>query len=84
MPRAIEVLRRALEAARLDPTEVGIRLSVAAGPRGEELRPGFAEQAEPGEETVETGGIRLYISPQLSQRNATIDVADEHDRIVLR
>jgi Fe-S cluster assembly iron-binding protein IscA len=83
-PRAIDVLRRALEAGRLDPTEVGIRVSVAKGLKGDELRTGFAEQAEPGEEIVEAGGIRLYLSPQLAAGGATIDVADEHDRIVLR
>ena len=49
--------------------------------RGAELRTGFAEQAEPGDETIEAGGIRLFISPELS---GIVDVADEHDRIVLR
>ena len=76
-PRAIEVLRRALEAGRLDPSEVGIRLSMA----GRELRTGFAEQAEPGEETIEVGGIRLFVPPDLE---GTLDVEAEHDRIVLR
>ncbi len=83
-PRAIEVLRRALEAGRLDPAEVGIRLSIAKGLRGAELRTGFAEHPEPGEETVDVGGIRLFVSPELAEGGATIDVADEHDRFVLR
>lgn len=80
-PRAIEVLRRALDAGRLHPTEVGIRVTLAKSLRGTELRTGFAEQAEPGEETIEAGGIRLFVGPELS---GTLDVADEHDRIVLR
>lgn len=83
-PRAIEVLRRALEAGRLDPSEVGIRLELVKGMRGEELRTGFADQAEPGEETIDAAGIRLFLSSELSVRGSTIDVADEHDRIVLR
>ena len=80
-PRAIEVLRRALEAARLAPSDVGIRVSLARSLRGPELRTGFAEQAEQGEATIEVGGIRLFLGPEIS---GTLDVADEHDRIVLR
>ena len=80
-PRAIEVLRRALEAGRLDPAEAGIRVTMARSRRGAELQTGFAEQAEPGEETIEAGGIRLFVGPDIS---GILDVADEHDRIVLR
>ncbi len=80
-PRAIEVLKRALGAGRLDPSEVGIRVSLARSLRGTELRTGFAEQAEPGEETIEAGGIRLFVNSDIS---GTLDIGDEHDRIVLR
>lgn len=80
-PRAIEVLRRALTAGRLDPSKAGIRISVAKGQRGSELRTGFAEKAEPGEAIVEAGGIRLFVAPDVA---GTLDVGDEHDRIVLR
>jgi len=79
--RAIEVLRRALEAGRLDPATAGIRVTLATGLRGAELRTGFAEQAEPGEETVVADGIRLFVAPDIS---GTLDVGDEHDRIILR
>ena len=80
-PRAIEVLRRALEAGRLDPAQAGIRVAMVKSLRGAELQTGFAEQAEPGEVTIETGGIRLFVAADIS---GTLDVADEHDRIVLR
>jgi hypothetical protein len=79
--RAIAVLKRALEAGRLDPGEAGIRVTVVKSLRGVELQTGFAEQAEPGEETIEASGIRLFVAPEIS---GTLDVADEHDRIVLR
>ena len=80
-PRAIEVLRRALEAGRLDPAEAGIRVTLAKSLGGAELQTGFAEQAEPGEETIEAEGIKLFVASDIS---GTLDVADEHDRIVLR
>ena len=78
----MEVLRRALEVGGMDPARVGIRVSVA---RGGELRTGFAEEAEPGERTVVAGGgVRLFVPDELAAGEATIDVADEHDRMVLR
>ena len=82
--RALGVLRRALDAARLDPRTVGVRVSLARGPRGEELRTSFAEQPEPGEQTIEAGGITLFMPVDLAARQATLDVSEEHDRIVLR
>jgi hypothetical protein len=82
--RAVDVLRRALEAGRLDPAAVGVRIDVGRGLRGEEVRPSFAEQAEPGDVEIEVGGLRLFVPKSLSERGATVDVADEHDRIVIR
>jgi len=79
--RAVAVLRRALEAGRMDPARIAIRVSID---RAGELRTGFSEDAEPGEETINVGGVRLLVSGELAAREATIDVADEHDRIVLR
>jgi Fe-S cluster assembly iron-binding protein IscA len=82
-PRAAQVLKRALEAGRMDPERVAIRVSVARGMRGEEVRTGFVEEAEQGDETMDAGGVRLFVPADLAAREAVLDVADEHDRIVL-
>ncbi len=83
-PRAVEVLARALEAGRMDPSRVAIRVAVARGLRGEEVRTGFAEEPEPDETIIDAGGIRVFVPGALSERDAVIDVADEHDRIIVR
>jgi hypothetical protein len=83
-PRAVEVLRRALEAGRMDPERVGIRIALGRGLRGEEARTGFDEEAEAEERTVTIDGIRLFVPIALFEEGATIDVAEEHDRIVIR
>src|SRR5258707_6855581 len=73
-PQAVEVLRRALDAARLDPATTGVRIGEARGLRGTEVRTGFAEQPEDTEDVVEAGGIRLFVSRALSERDAVVDV----------
>jgi hypothetical protein len=83
-PRAIEVLKRALEAGRMDPRIVGVQIGLAAGLRGTEVRTGFAEQPEPGEVEVGVEGLRLFVQASLAERGTVVDVADEHDRIVIR
>lgn len=83
-PRAIEVLRRALEAGRMDPAVVGVRIAVGRGLRGDDVRTTFAEQPEPDDETLDAGGVRIFVAHELASREVTVDVADEHDRIVLK
>ncbi|MGH2785422.1 MAG: hypothetical protein ACRDJ1_09170 [Actinomycetota bacterium] len=83
-PRALAVLARALEAGRMDPGRVGIRVTIATGPRGPEVRTGFADEPEPGDVSLTLGGITLFIQAELDERGATLDVSDEHDVIVLR
>jgi Fe-S cluster assembly iron-binding protein IscA len=83
-PRAVEVLRRALHAGRLDPAKVGIRVSLGRGIHGEEIRTSFVEGPEPGDETIDAGGIRVFVPAGLARRGAALDVADDHDRIILR
>jgi hypothetical protein len=68
----------------MDPSQVGVRVSIADGMRGEEVRTGFAEQPEPDETTVDAGGIRLFVAAVLAERGAVIDVAAEHDQIIVR
>jgi Fe-S cluster assembly iron-binding protein IscA len=81
--RALEVLRRALELGRMNPAQVAIRVTVSSD-RGGEARTTFADELEPDETTVELSGIRLYVPTALAERGATIDVSDEHDKIVVR
>lgn len=78
--RAVEVLKRALEAGRMDPSTIGIRLTI--GPAGD-LRTVFAEGPEPGDDTLVAGGIRLYLSAPLAAAEISVEVSAEHDRIVL-
>ena len=78
--RAVEVLKRALEAGRMDPSTVGIRLTV--GPAGD-LRTGFADEPEPGDESVALAGLRLFVAADLAAAGLSIEVSSEHDRLVL-
>jgi hypothetical protein len=83
-PRAIAVLKRALELGRMDPSRVGIRISTARGLHGNEARTGFSEEPEADEVTVVAGDLRLFVPSALAERGAVVDVADEHDKIVVR
>jgi Fe-S cluster assembly iron-binding protein IscA len=78
-PRAIEVLRRAIDAGRLDASSAGVRVWVT---RTGDAQIGFADEPTAGDEIVEAGGIRVFVAPGLA--DAVLDVADEHDRIVVR
>lgn len=68
----------------MDPSKVSVRVFTARGPRGEEVRTGFAERPEQDETTIHAGGIRLFIPSGLAERGAVIDVSEEHDRITVR
>ena len=65
----------------MDPKRVGIRIEVGRGPG---VRTGFADEPEPGERTVIVEGITLFVSSDLDDEGATIDVSDEHDTVVVR
>ena len=78
--RAVEVLKRALDAGRMDPTAVAIRITI--GPSGD-LRTAFADEPEAGDVTIETAGVRVFLPADLAVANVSIDVSAEHDRIVL-
>jgi hypothetical protein len=79
--KALEVLRRALEAARLDAATTAISLRVT---RGGDVQTGFADEPDPGEQIVDEGGIRIFVPTALAEAGAVVDVSDEHDRIVVR
>jgi hypothetical protein len=80
-PRAIEVLKRALEAGRMDPALVGVRLSID---RSGSLRTGFAEEPEAGEETVVAGEVRVFVSAEIAAAGLVLDASVEHEQLVLR
>jgi Fe-S cluster assembly iron-binding protein IscA len=77
-PRALEVLRKGLATARLDPAQTGVRVRVLAGA----ARVEFAEAPEEGDEVVSSGGVRVFIAPTVAGR--VIDVSAEHEQIVVR
>jgi hypothetical protein len=79
---ALAVIRRSLELAGADPSEVGVRLRMAGG----ELRSRFAKGAEPGDETLSVEGIRIFVAPNVLEigDDVEIGVTDEHDKLVAR
>lgn len=79
-PRAAEVLRRGLQAARLDPSTFGVRVWIAGG----QARSGFADEPDEGDATVDAGGLRVFVDPGVTRDGpAAIDVSAEHDQIVV-
>lgn len=79
---ALDIVRRSLELAKLDPAEAGVRLREAGG----QVMPRFAREPEPTDEVVEADGLRLFVERQLVERyaDAEIAVSDEHERLILR
>ena len=83
-PHAVEVLRRSLALA---PHAAGVRLRAATSLGG-----GIAVQIEladgplEGEIEVKTGDVRIFIDPALTDAvpRPVVDVATEHERVVVR
>ena len=81
---AVEVLKRSLALA---PHAAGVRLRAATG-----LGDGVAVQIElaagplPGETEIDAGDVRIFVDPDLTTAvpNPVVDVATEHERIVVR
>lgn len=86
-PEAVEVLKRSLDLAGLDPATNGIRLRVArALGGGLQTQIELADAAATGEETVEAGGIKLFIAPEVfeSVPDPVLAVEPQHETVVLR
>jgi hypothetical protein len=84
---AIELLRRSLELAGIDPSSGGARLrgSRALG-GGYDVQVELAEERLGDEEVVEVSGVRLFVDPQVPKAipNPVVTVDPQHDTIVIR
>lgn len=84
---ALEVLQRSLELGGVDVASGGIRLR-----GGRELGGGFkvhvelADAPSEGEEIVETGGIRIFVDPSVSEAmpSGVVALEPEHETVVVR
>ncbi len=84
---AIELLRRSLELSTVDASTGGVRLRGARGLGG-----GFDVQVEladgplENESVVETGGIRVFVDPEVTRAipDALVTVEPQHDLIAIR
>jgi hypothetical protein len=84
---AVELLRRSLDLAGIDPSSGGVRLrgSRALG-GGYDIQVELADERRDDEELVEVSGLRLFIEPEVARAmpNRVITVDPQHDTIVIR
>jgi Fe-S cluster assembly iron-binding protein IscA len=86
-PEAIGVLKRSLDLAGLDPSNNGIRLRTGHGLGGGlQTQIELADSPDAGEETIEAGGIKLFIAPAVIEGipDPVLAVEPQHERVVLR
>ena len=86
-PEAVEVLLRSFELAGIDPGSGGVRLRPARGlGGGVSVQIEFATAPMEDEEVVSTGGVRLFVQPDLVEAvpNPVVAVEPQHDRVVVR
>jgi hypothetical protein len=81
-PEALGVIRRSLELAGADPSEVGVRLRSAGGA----IRPRFASEPEPTDVVVEQDGIRVFVAQSILEGRGDVEigVTAEHETLVVR
>jgi Fe-S cluster assembly iron-binding protein IscA len=81
-PAAAEVLRRSLELVGAGGSSLGVRLRQAGG----EVRPRFAPEPSPGDETLELEDLRVFVDRRILEEHGdvVIDVTAEHETIVVR
>jgi hypothetical protein len=84
---AVELLRRSLDLAGIDPSSGGARLrgSRALG-GGYDVQVELAEGPLGDEEVVEASGVRVFVDPEVPRAipNPVIAVDPQHDTIVIR
>lgn len=84
---AVEVLIRSLDMAGIDRSSGGVRLHVArALGGGGDVQVELAEGPEPGDELVETAGVRLFVDPTLLEAvpDPVVTVEPMHEQVVVR
>ncbi len=87
-PEAVELLRRSLRLAGLgDRGEAGIRLRSAHGlGGGVEVQIELAEGPGGDEQTIEAGGIKLFVAPEIEEAvpDPVVTVEPQHETVVVR
>jgi Fe-S cluster assembly iron-binding protein IscA len=84
---AVEVLRRSLELGGVDATTGGVRLRAARGLGGGlDVQVELADEPMPDEETIEAGGVRLFIDPEVTRAipDAVVAIEHQHELVVVR
>jgi hypothetical protein len=77
------VIRRSLELAGADPTDVGVRLRIAGG----EVRPRFVAQPEAGDEVIEVEEVRVFVAAPIVEQfggDVLVDVTPEHGSLIVK
>lgn len=79
---AVDVIRRSLELADADPSEVGVRLRVAGGV----VRPRFVSGPQDGDESVEIDGLRVFVAREIVDElgDVVVAVSAEHSQLEVR
>jgi hypothetical protein len=77
---ALDVIRRSLELASADPSELGVRLRMAGGA----IRPRFQAEPSEGDVIVEQDGIRIFLAADIAVGDVEIGVSAEHETLVVR
>jgi Fe-S cluster assembly iron-binding protein IscA len=84
---AVEVLSRSLELGNVDPSTGGVRLRAARGlGGGMDIQVELADGPREDESVLETGGIRLFIAPDVGEAmpDAVVAVEPQHELVVVR
>lgn len=77
------MVKRSLELAGASPDQMGVRLRIAGGA----VRPRFVEAPSESDETVEAGGVRVFIAREILDAHGgdvEVDVTPEHETLVVR
>jgi Fe-S cluster assembly iron-binding protein IscA len=84
---AVDVLKRSMSLAGLDPQTVAVRLRPAHGlGGGTDVQVEFAESAAENDVTIEAGGIRLFVDRALFEAipDPLLVVEPQHETVAVR